>query len=438
MIAPPENQQQKILDQQSFTSPVFSLDQCTKCNICTTACPVSAVTDLFPGPKYEGPQAERFRLRGQFSPDLSVDYCSSCRVCNMVCPNGVKIAELNARARAVLVSSGKIPLNLRLRNNLVGRPELLGKIGQPLAPIANFILNIKPTRLFAEFALGIHHSAPLPAFNRQRFTTWFRNRSGKITADKKVVYFHGCSTEYYEPRIGRAAVQVLETNGFEVIVPPQNCCGLPLLSNGEFSAARRYHRSNVHNLVKYVQAGIPIVGTSTSCTLTLKEEAPELLDLADEDTRLVSENTYDFNEFLLNLYDLGNLNMNLNPIALSLGYHIPCQYRGHRIGKPGLDILRLIPQLKVIDSQAACCGIAGTYGYKKEKYDIAMDVGKALFNFISQDVRESPVILCDSETCRWQITHATKKPAIHPAELLAASYGLSVDEPLKSILNIAG
>ena len=87
----------------------LSLNQCIKCNICTSACPVSAVTDLFPGPKYEAPQAGRFRQPGLPTPDHSVDYCSGCRVCNMVCPTGVKIAEMNARARAVLVSRGRCP-----------------------------------------------------------------------------------------------------------------------------------------------------------------------------------------------------------------------------------------------------------------------------------------------------------------------------------------
>ena len=85
----------------------FSLDQCIKCNICTTVCPVSAVTDLFPGPKYEAPQAGRFRHPGQATPDKSVDYCSGCRACNMACPTGVKIAEMNARARATIVQQGE-------------------------------------------------------------------------------------------------------------------------------------------------------------------------------------------------------------------------------------------------------------------------------------------------------------------------------------------
>jgi glycerol-3-phosphate dehydrogenase subunit C len=414
-------------------TPEFSLDQCIKCNICTTACPVTAVTDLFPGPKYVGPQAARFRLQNQPSPDISVDYCSGCRVCNMVCPTGVKIAEINARARASMVDQGIISTRLRLRNNLVARPELLGKIAHPVSPLANSALNSKPIRWFTEFALDIHRSAPLPVFSRQLFTSWFRKHSKPSKETKKVVYFHGCSTQYFEPRIGYAFVQVMEANGFEVIVPPQNCCGLPLLSNGEFKAARKYHENNVHHLVEYARLGIPIVGTSTSCTLTLKEEAPELLDMHDSDTRLVAESTYDFNEFLFLLLEDGSLNTHFNPLPLTLGYHVPCQYRAHRLGKPGQEILKLIPGLNIIDSRAVCCGIAGTYGYKKEKYDIAMEVGQPLFKFVLQDMANSPAVVCDSETCRWQITHATGKPAVHPVEIIAKSYGLPVEGVLNTI-----
>ncbi|MFZ2095574.1 MAG: anaerobic glycerol-3-phosphate dehydrogenase subunit C [Anaerolineales bacterium] len=414
-------------------SSEISLDQCIKCNICTTVCPVSAVSDMFPGPKYEGPQAGRFRNPDQPSPDSSVDYCSGCRACNMVCPTGVKIAEINSRARAQLVNQGKISLKYRLRNNLIARPELLGKVGQPFSPIVNYLLELNPARWFAEYTLGIHHSAPLPKFSNQLFTSWFHNHPKPVGTTRKVVYFHGCSTQYYEPRIGRAAVQVLEANGCEVIVPPQNCCGLPLLSNGEFTAARKYHQNNVKNLVDYAYQGIPIIGTSTSCTLTLKEEAPELLDMDDQATQLVAMNTFDFNEFLLMLHQEGSLNLNLNPIPLSLVYHIPCQYRAHRIGKPGIELLQLIPELEITDSHNTCCGIAGTYGYKEEKYNISMEVGQSLFQLINHDLSTSPFVVCDSETCRWQITHATGKPAVHPVELLAKSYGLPVEGVLNEI-----
>jgi glycerol-3-phosphate dehydrogenase subunit C len=410
----------------------LSLDQCIKCNICTTVCPVSGVSDLFPGPKYEAPQAGRFRGSRQPTPDHSVDYCSGCRACNMACPTGVKITEMNARARAEIVSQGGVDPRRRLRNNLVARTELIGKLGQPVAPLANAVLANRLVRKATQLALGIHQDAPLPSFSKQRFMTWFKKHQPADHLTRKVVYFHGCSTQYYEPRVGRAAVYVLENNGFEVIVPPQNCCGLPLLSNGEFPAARRYHESNVRNLAPYAKQGIPIVGTSTSCTLTLKEEAPELLDLHDPDTELVARMTFDLNEFLLQLLDEGSLKQDFHPIPLALPYHAPCQYRAHRLGKPALEVLNLIPDLHMEDSHATCCGIAGTYGYKEEKYEIAMQVGETLFDFINSF--DSPIAVCDSETCRWQITHGTGKPAIHPIELVAAAYGFPAEGALAEIL----
>jgi glycerol-3-phosphate dehydrogenase subunit C len=152
----------------------------------------------------------------------------------------------------------------------------------------------------------------------------------------------------------------------------------------------------------------------------------------DDDTLLVAQHTYDFNEFVLELLERGELNLDLRPIPLSLPYHVPCQYKGHRLGKPGLEVMDLIPGLRVSDSHATCCGIAGTYGYKQEKYDIAMQVGKPLFDFINKS--GAPAAICDSETCRWQITHATGLPAVHPVELLAAAYGFLPDPPLSNLM----
>lgn len=401
----------------------FTLDHCIKCNICVTACPVVAVTDLFPGPKYEAPQAGRFRQAKQANPDHSVDYCSGCRVCNMVCPTGVKIAEINARARGRMVEQGQQSWLTRLRNNLLARPESLGKVGQPLAPLANVALHGKLGSWLAEKTLGIAQRAPLPRFSRQKFSQWLKQHPAPAGATRKVVYFHGCSTEYYEPRVGQATVHVLEANGFEVLVPPQNCCGLPLLSNGEFATGRAYHQSNIDQLIGYVRQGYVIVGTSTSCTLTLKEEAPELLDFYTPEAQLLAANTYDLNEFLLLLHEAGQLRPpTARPLPKTLPYHPPCQYRAHRLGRPAVDLLALIPDLTILESQAACCGVAGTYGYKQEKYEIAMAVGRPLFDFIEQNPSE--MVVCDSETCRWQISAATGRPAVHPIELLAYTYGL--------------
>ena len=407
----------------SWHSAGPSLDECIKCNICTSYCPVAAVTDLFPGPKYVGPQAQRFReVEQPRTPDHSVDYCSGCRVCNEVCPSGVKIAELNARARAQIVAEKGIPL----RNRLLGRNELLGKAGLIAPWLANFGTSNSLGRLVAEKVLGIAKEAPLPGWSTDgSFGKWVeRTKAERLRSDKKVVYFHGCSTMYYEPFIGKAAVAVLEHNGYEVIVPPQNCCGLPMLSNGEFDAAEGYHRNNVSKLLAYAQDGLDIVGTSTSCTLTLKEEAPELLDYFDEEAMAIKNATWDIFEWLRELLIRDELETDFRPMEMTLPYHAPCQYRAHRVGKPALEIMELIPGIKLPESQARCCGIGGTYGYKVEKYQIAMDVGQELFEFVREQGSGVELTACDSETCRWQLEHGTGIPSRHPIEILAAAYGL--------------
>lgn len=400
-----------------------SLDYCIKCNICTAACPVSAVTDLFPGPKYVGPQAQRFRHERQPSPDESVDYCSGCRVCNEVCPTGVRIAELNARARARMAAERGIPL----RNRLISRSGLIGRLGAgPQAPLANALLGFKPLRVIIEHTLGIAREAPLPAFSRYTFRSWFRRRRAPQTTNgatkRQVVYFHGCSANYYEPWIGKAVVAVLEHNGFEVLLPRQRCCGLPLLSNGDFAAARRAHEANVAFLAPYALRNIPIVGASTSCTLTLKEEAPELLGMQSDTVRAVARQTYDIFEFLRMLHERGELRTDFRPVERTLPYHPPCQLRAHRIGRPALDVLELVPGLRLVETHASCCGIAGTYGLKVEKYRISMDVGAPLFETVRRS--GANLALCDSETCRWQISHGAGVAARHPIEILAEAYGL--------------
>ena len=393
-----------------------SLDHCVKCTICESFCPFAQATPLFPGPKYVGPQAERYRQDGA-SPDISLDYCSGCGICTRVCPQGVKIAEINTRARARLWEEQGIPL----RNQLIARPTVLGRLGAPVAPLANWTLRNRLVRRLAERALGVHRDAPLPAFAGKTFQRWAR-RHVSPPAERTVVYFHACGTNYYEPAVGRMTVEVLEHNGFHVVVPPQDCCGLPLQSNGNFPAARAYVRRLAARLAPHARAGCAIVSNSTSCGLMLKREALEILDVEDDDLRVVSEAMFDLCEFLLLLHEGGDLRTDFRPLELTVPYHAPCQQQGHGIGKPALDLLSLIPGLRTIELDADCCGVAGTYGLKKEKYEISMAVGDGLFRQIQ--ATEPDVAACDSETCRWQIEHVTGVHAVHPFELLHRAYGL--------------
>jgi glycerol-3-phosphate dehydrogenase subunit C len=410
----------------SLLSVGNTLDECIKCNICTSYCPFSEVTDRFPGPKYVGPQAQRFRELGQpQTPDHSVDYCSGCRVCNEVCPTGVRIAEINARARAQIVADE----GLSWRNWLLGRNEWVGKAGSFVPALANFALHNPVSRILAEQVMGIDRAAPLPRWPAETLNGWLaRTSRQRLKSEQKVVYFHGCAIQYYEPYVAKAAIAVLEHNGYEVIVPPQNCCGLPMLSNGDFKTGEAYHRGNVARLAGFARAGYPILSSSPSCSLTIKEEAAEMLDKHDDATLALKYATWDIFEWLRELADEGKLRTDFKALTadgspLVVPYHAPCQYRAHRVGKPPMDILSLIPGLDLRESHARCCGIAGTYGYKVEKHQIAMDVGKDLFDFVLAQ-GDVPFVACDTETCRWQIEQGTGVPNRHPIELLAAAYGL--------------
>jgi glycerol-3-phosphate dehydrogenase subunit C len=398
-----------------------SLDHCVKCTICESYCPFSNASPLFPGPKYVGPQAERFRADGH-SPDSSLDYCSGCGICTQVCPQGVKIAEINSRARAEMWEERGIPI----RNQVISRPTVAGRFGTPFAPVVNWAFENRAIRVAIDRVVGIHRDAPLPTFAGRTFQAWARKHRPPV-ADKAVVYFHNCNTNYFDPDLGEKVVAVLEHNGYHVAVPRQDCCGLPLQSNGAFPAARKYVRRLARNLYPYAKRGYKIVGASTSCTLMLKREAREILDVEDEELRVVSEQTFDICEFLLELHERGELKTDFKPLPMTIPYHAPCQQRGHGIGKPAMDLFALIPGLNVIELDVDCCGIAGTYGLKKEKYDIAMKVGERLF----RQVKESSADLsaCDSETCRWQITHGTGVASVHPVELLYRAYDLRSTPP---------
>ena len=401
--------------------PALTADLCIKCNICTAACPVAAATDLFLGPKAVGPQAERFRHPRLPLPDTSVTWCSGCGTCSRVCPHGVAVAEINIQAKARLAQEGRVPL----RDHLISRPDLLGRLGGPLAPVANLALGLRPARWAMEKVIGIHRHAPMPPFVRRPL----RSRLREYCVDRPtpraqgakptVAFFHGCSTNYYEPALGEHTVRLLEMLGSNVVIPQQGCCGLPLQSNGLFEAARGYARYNLQWLAPFARDGIPIVGTSTSCTLSLKHDYRAILGLDGEDAEDVAGDTYDLFEYLTLVVPGALDRLEFMPVRARALYHAPCQLRAHGIGAPALEVLRRIPGLKVEISESDCCGVAGTYGLKREKFDVALAVGKGLL----EQVREADVdfVITDSETCRWWIAGHSSIPAHHPMEILARS-----------------
>jgi glycerol-3-phosphate dehydrogenase subunit C len=394
-------------------------DACIKCNICNTVCPVSAVTDLFPGPKYEGPQGQRFRagIEDGGSPDHSLDYCSGCGLCTQACPQGVMVAEINSVAREKLVRDRG---GLSVRDKLVCRPTLMGTLARPVAPLANLALATPAVRWLIQKTMGVHRKAAMPRFSPVSFRSWARRHEPLAGAERTVAYFHGCATQEYEPEVGAALVRVLERNRVRIPFPRQNCCGLPLISNGDFNAGRRFATRLMARLAGAADDPGVIVANSTSCGMTLKAKYRELLGMADERTTKVSRAVYDICEYLADLADDGQLDTSFSPLPATAIYHGQCQLMAHGVGTPAVDLLKLVPGLRLELSTVGCCGMAGTYGTKVEKYDIAMDVGKGLWE--QARTVKPDFIVCDSETCRWHIAKATGLPVYHPVQVLDHAY----------------
>jgi glycerol-3-phosphate dehydrogenase subunit C len=153
--------------------------------------------------------------------------------------------------------------------------------------------------------------------------------------------------------------------------------------------------------------------------------------MSDEATAAVAAGVWDFMEFLRHLHQHGQLDTNFTRLDRHLPYHCPCQLKAHGIGRPALDVLALIPGLVMEEIDADCCGICGTYGYKAEKRDIAEAVGQPIVKHVHEGGHSQ--VVCDTETCRWQIESLADVEALHPVMLVAEAYGLAmaaVDDPV--------
>jgi glycerol-3-phosphate dehydrogenase subunit C len=231
---------------------------------------------------------------------------------------------------------------------------------------------------------------------------------------KRIAYFYGCYINTNEVDVGKATVEVLEANGFEVTLPSQRCCGIPMLGNGDFKGARKMGLWNVPSFLNTIRSGSDIIFSSTSCGHMIKHEYSRLLVIPGSEE--VAEHTFDIFDFLRNLKEIRNLNMDFKELPLKVAYFAPCHLRSLGIGLPALEILRLIPDLQIDNIEADCCGLGGTFGFKKEKYEISQEIGRDLVEAI--DPLKPEIVLSDCEGCRMQIRHLTGLKVLHPVQLL--------------------
>jgi len=385
-------------------------EPCIKCTICVAACPVVQVTDAFPGPKQAGPDAQRFRGRGEPVEGSWINLCTGCYRCQVACPADVPIAEINQYAKQRYAAAR----GRDLTTTLMTHSYLFLPLGVAFRPLANWALRLRIVRWFMEKLLGIDRRAPLPSFARRRFTRLVRGRKPE-TGRHRVAYFYGCFTDSNDPDVGLAVLKVLAAAGVAVEIPRQNCCGAALLGAGDLAAAQKLARTNVESLRAALAAGCEaIVVGSPSCALALSHEMRELLGL---DCRDVSAKVVDLFSYLRRLDDAGELSLPLKPLPRRTAYHEACHLTALGGGANAVRVLGKIPEFSVRVLDAGCCGLAGTYGFKQKTGGLAREIGRGVAERVAEWKPE--LVLSECEGCRMQITALTGVAARHPVEILA-------------------
>jgi glycerol-3-phosphate dehydrogenase subunit C len=267
-------------------------------------------------------------------------------------------------------------------------------------------------------AVGLDRRRDLPLFRRKTLRKILKNRS-PLPGKKQIVYFLSCYSNFNDPEgDGLATLEVLERNGFSVLLPDFPCCGIARINSGAIHPVMKDIQTNVKMMASLIDQGLSIVFSEPSCALAVKMEYPKILNT--EESRKVAENCYDIHQFLIMLHRKGELNLEMGKMNLTVAYHNPCHLRALGVVKEPIELLCLIPGVSVQPLGDDCCGMVGMFGLKKKNYDLSMSIGKRLFKEI--DGLEVNQIATSCGACQLQISQGTKKEVSHPISLLATAY----------------
>jgi glycerol-3-phosphate dehydrogenase subunit C len=404
---------------------------CSDCRICVKLCP--SFRSLF----------EMIDDRGgtEHVDDLTpaqhkrvVDECYQCKLCYVICPYTpdqqqewrVDFPQLMLRSLIGQSDAGQVSRSARL----LARTDQQGKVATALAPVVNATAKLAPARFALEKVTGIARDRRLPTFHRVRFSKWFRERRRRAAAPAApergpVALFPTCLVEYQEPAIGKAAVAVLEHNGYACELPEgQVCCGMPWLDAGDAERFREAAQRNVDALLPAVEAGRSIVVPQPTCAYTLKDEYPAFL--GTEAARKVAAATFDTSEFLMNAHRSGpKLDTNFEGKTYeTITWHAACHYRAQQMGPKSSQLMQLTgAKVQMVER---CSAIDGTWGLRAENIELAHRVAKPLM----EKVRESDanLIAGDCQLANVAIDEGTGKRPAHPMQVLARAYGIEEQE----------
>ena len=237
----------------------------------------------------------------------------------------------------------------------------------------------------------------------------------------KVIYFSGCWANYYGPEIGKALVGVMKKNGFQVVVPEQKCCGMPMMANSNLKGAEKNFNFIMKSLYEAAHPDHDVLTTCPSCNMMLRKEGRKFFE--SPEAEWVSEHIFDADEYLLKLHKEGRLNTDFRPVPLKVFYHNPCHLKVQGLTQVPLDLLKLVPGVEVVGTNYYCCGLSGSYGMKKANYDRSVVIAQHVWDEAKKSGAEAVVTECGG--CGLRIQSGTGLKIVHPMVLLSQAYGLT-------------
>ncbi|WP_208542889.1 FAD-binding and (Fe-S)-binding domain-containing protein [Nocardioides euryhalodurans] len=348
-----------------------------------------------------------------------LDLCLMCKACKSECPLGVDIATLKSETLSHRHAVHGTPL----RSRVFGAIRTLNRLGSATAPLSNLPGRTAWMRRAMGRVIGIAPERPLPVFERETLPRWYgRRRSVAPGSAGPVTFLADSFTSFTEPGVGRAAIELLEAAGHTVRLESGGCCGRASLSKGLVDDARKQAGALARRLSEGSEAGSPIVGCEPSCLFTLRDEHRALLP-EDPHVRDVGGRVRQVEELLAEAIDDGRLV--LDPDSWLAGrkvlYHGHCHQKAEVGTAATVALLARIPGAEVAEVDAGCCGMAGSFGFEAEHYDVSIEVGEdRLFPAVRAEP-EDTVVAATGVSCRQQIQHGTERRALHPVELVRSA-----------------
>jgi len=368
-----------------------------------------------------------------------VDACTLCDMCFMTkCPYvpphefNLDFPHLMLRYRAVENKKKKADFFDRQ----LAETDRNGKLAGAVAPLANWATKTdnKLTRPVLEKVAGIHRQAHLPKFHSKTFVRRAKDEVPNVNQDapgfgRKAVLYATCFVNYNNPDIGAATRAVLAHNGVETEVVYPACCGMPLMEHGELDRVADNARKVSIELKSWIDKGYDVIALVPSCALMLKFEWPLILP-GDENVKRLSVATFDVTEYIVDIAKKKGLAPGLKKLDGGITVHIPCHARAQNMGPKAAEMLRLIPDTQVLVIER-CSGHGGSWGIKKDFFDVALKVGKpvarqAVKNATPYVASECPLAGEHIIQGMQRIDGATSVPgqSQHPVEIFARAYGL--------------